>query len=188
MDLSHSPSRCFIGIPIPAKTQSKLHRALGDILPSEPSFSLPGKTVPSENWHITLQFLGNIDEDKINLLKNKLTSSNPPFSVQLGPLGAFPEMERARALWAGFSKGADDLTSLAMEIQARTKNLKVSKTENKAYLPHITLSRLKHHQNLSHLRKLPLLQIEWTIEEFVLYESKLQPEGPFYLPLKAFSL
>jgi len=95
--------------------------------------TLPGKL--NKNFHITLKFLGDVEESKIpDLIKNLEFISQDPFTLKLHNLGAFPNLQSPRVIWVGLSP-KEPLINLHKQI-ARALNF-VPKLR-----PHITLSGL----------------------------------------------
>ncbi|MBY7143912.1 RNA 2',3'-cyclic phosphodiesterase [Virgibacillus sp. NKC19-3] len=94
-----------------------------------------------EDLHITLKFLGAVDDSKIQQLRRKLKiiEHTQTFSIEVGGLGTFGNPEKPRVLWAGVDKTAL-LTSLQQKVEDLASNLGFSK-ETRVYRPHITLAK-----------------------------------------------
>ena len=77
--------RCFIGIDLPIEVIIEIQRIQKKL---EPNFT--GRLTSSENLHLTLKFLGEIEEDAINDVKKRLSSiTHPPFELNLKDVGVF---------------------------------------------------------------------------------------------------
>jgi len=138
---------------------------------------------PTEAFHITLRFFGEVSEpvaadldDALALIRMK------PFEVALEGAGAFGESEHMRAVWAGVAS-SEPLARLAGKVEAAARKVGLEH-EKRVYRPHVTLAYLKHaaaprvaewvaEHNL--LKSPP-----WTATSFGLYSSRLGPDGSRY--------
>lgn len=94
-----------------------------------------------EDFHITLKFLGEVDDKIIGSLNQKLKalSSLESFHTRVHSLGTFGHPKRPRVLWAGV-----DLTTNLSSLQKRVEELAVEtgfQKEKRIYKPHITLAK-----------------------------------------------
>ena len=77
--------RCFIGIVLPIVAVKEIQRIQKKL---EPNFT--GRLTSSENLHLTLKFLGEIEDEAINDAKKRLSSiTHPPFELTLKDVGVF---------------------------------------------------------------------------------------------------
>lgn len=176
--------RLFIGIALPEQTREDLKKDLEEI---------PGRMVPPENWHFTLQFLqiAESESSKLELLKQTLSrlKLGPPFSASLKNLGAFPQENSAKLLWVGLNEGAKTLATMADTItQALTKV--GFKIDTRPYIPHLTISRFLSPRNVSDVvDKIKIKKHTFTIQEIILYESILnQDTSSHYIHLASYPL
>lgn len=143
------------------------------------------KWVDEENLHLTLRFIGEVDEDKALIIGDKLHHLKPPspiiFSIE--GLGLFGSITDPKVVVTHI-KHTQDLSQLAEEINDVLLQCGVPLPE-KPFIPHLTLGRIKrlHDKKLlqeliSDLRNHYFQQINST--EFVLFESILRPQGPVY--------
>lgn len=142
-----------------------------------------------ENVHLTLRFLGDVQQEDLGDLCAALEEAcakHTPFDASLSGLGAFPSERRARILWAGIGAGSERLRSLAADLDAVLSPLGFER-EERAYTPHLTLGRVRHQP-----ANLDLPQIAWDLRFLVrrveLVESTLTPEGSVYRIVQAFIL
>lgn len=164
--------RLFIGVPIPEEVREGILRQLHKI---------PGRLVPKENWHFTLHFLGEIEEEKILLLHEILKDLDldKPFKSTIHHFSAFPNNRSARIIWLGVTDGSLGFTQLEATLRAALEKAEF-KLDNRSYIPHLTLSRLRKPYNISRwINKTPFKKMSFQIQEIVVYESvKSEKNGP----------
>ena len=97
----------------------------------------------ADNLHVTLKFLGNVDESRIHEIGAALRSAVtvPAFEVGIRGLGAFPTATRARVLWAG-APGSAPFTRLAGEVDRALEALGFP-PEGRPFTAHVTLGRVR---------------------------------------------
>jgi len=175
--------RLFIAIELPAEVK---------ILLTGMRTAIPGaRWVPPEQLHLTLSFLGEVDEVTYTQLAEKLAEFTAPgFELHFSGTGCFPDRRRPRVLWAGMTE-SPLLSSLARMVYNAVQLCGIPQ-EERPFSPHITLARcrqpagrevsafLEQHQRL----KLPPVKVR----EFILYQSRLTAQGATHIPLKLFPL
>ncbi len=165
--------RYFIGIPLPQEVKKKLK------VQSWPGLSRykDEKLVPQANWHLTLAFIGNLEESKVEELKSLLQvfQWGAPFKIGVRHFGAFPTMEEGRILYMGCEKGSDDITLLAQKVRRQLDDLGIT-YDDKPFVPHITLARLRSPKNLSRLSENGKMKQEvvFEVNEMILFDSEKQ--------------
>ena len=150
-----------------------------------------------ESIHLTLKFLGDVDERRIEPLCRALTETVDrlhPFSLQARGLGVFPNLRMPRVLWVGLSDshpqgGGACLTHLAEEVDRALHRLGFP-SESRPFSPHLTLARIKERsREMGHalldsglLRSsMPLGTID--VSAVALLKSDLKPSGALYTAL-----
>lgn len=147
--------------------------------------------IPQENHHITLNFLGEVEAQKVDLLKSLLEEvalHHAFFHLKLHGLGVFPSVREGRVIWMDVQNSLA-LRALQEDCESRLKELGFT-FEEKSYIPHLTIARLRSLRNLSDVIS-PLENHkfgEMAVKSLVLFESKLQGSFPVYEPLMRFSL
>lgn len=104
---------------------------------------LPIRWTAISNIHVTLKFLGDVEEKLLPRLNDRLaiTLSNfHPFQIRIGELGAFPRVERARILWVGCDMDTEGF-KVQEAIEETTVRLGFPKEEH-PFNPHLTLGRV----------------------------------------------
>jgi RNA 2',3'-cyclic 3'-phosphodiesterase len=173
--------RIFAAVPLP----TEVRMALAD---RTSSLAIPGKVVPAENWHLTLRFLGTVDEVTYERFLAGLTAIEDvlSFPIKLGGLGGFPNEKNATVLWAGVMEGAEELRRLN-EIVEEAVQAAGLEPEDRPYRPHLTLSRIRPPSDIGSLTA-ETLDLRWSCHEMVVYESRLGGGGVRYEPLETFSM
>lgn len=147
--------------------------------------------VPQKNFHITLNFLGEVDEAKLPSLKKllgELVEGHSTFSLKLDGLGAFPSLKEGRVIWMDV-QNSKQLRSLQSDCEQRLRS-EGFELEERDYKPHLTLVRLRNSRNLSDMLS-PLIKQnfgELKVDKVTLFESKLGGPFPVYEPLENFDL
>ena len=146
------------------------------------------KWVEENNIHITLLFLGEVDELDLvpicRILKD-LTREVPPFGVELTGLGAFPTPRRPKILWAGIKEGDEELKMIHERLEAPLLELGCYRREARAYTPHLTLGRLGEEAREEDWAPIMAAHAEWRgghaqIEEILVMSSEMRRSGPVY--------
>jgi RNA 2',3'-cyclic 3'-phosphodiesterase len=131
----------FLAIDLSEGERHALSAALAEASPGHP---LPGKRPPPENWHITLRFLGDLDDLSLDRLAREVadTIEERPGRAICSGLGAFPRASRAGVLFAAIIDRDDRLARLAAqcEVAAREAGLE---PDERPFVPHLTLSRVR---------------------------------------------
>ena len=172
--------RAFIAVEVPVSVE------LEDFSKAVKDTDAPLKIVPLANIHITLKFLGDIDEGLVpeieNVIKNAITDIQP-FTMKLKGAGAFPNLNRISVIWAGM-ENADALGEIAEKIDSGLKPLGFE-PERRKFSPHVTIARVKDSKNKDKLVDvITLFQNtefgEVPINKIILKKSVLTPQGPIY--------
>ena len=149
--------------------------------------NINAKPVESENFHFTLQFLGEVSEEilqKIIQALRKIEFSS--FSVNLKGVGAFPKPKFPRVVWVGTDNdGGNMLIQLSKKVEKALEPLGFF--SDKPFRPHITVFRIKKKigdiTNELNSQK----TIDFGMQEVTnlkLKKSELTPNGPIYSDLE----
>ncbi|PID58889.1 RNA 2',3'-cyclic phosphodiesterase [candidate division KSB3 bacterium] len=184
--------RSFIAIKIPGDIQEKLQAIQDKLKQSEAHVSW---TAP-ENIHLTLQFLGNIEEKQLDELVSAILSSVQdlaPFQLQIGYAGAFPNIRFPRVIWIGVTDDdSGSLKTLQSSVSGGLAQLGFD-MERERFQPHLTLGRVRSQKNHSTLlRAIESMVNVWvgelSVRSIFLLKSELRPRGPEYTVLSEIRL
>jgi 2'-5' RNA ligase len=147
--------------------------------------------VPPENIHVTLLFLGEVDERELAAVCRAVADAaagEPPFALRVSGVGAFPTPRRPKIVWAGLADGAAELVRLHDRLEQRLLDLGCYRKEDRPYTPHLTLGRVKSEADGQALAPGLPKYANWAggqtaVDEVVLFASELRRDGPTYTPL-----
>jgi 2'-5' RNA ligase len=150
--------------------------------------------VKPANFHLTLRFIGHVDETLGNRIRHVLREPvhQPLFRARLSGLGTFPE-SRPRVLWLGVGEGASQLRALAGIIESRLASVGLA-PEGRPFHAHLTLARFRRQDRrlakaVRHALEGPGPDAgEWLVDHATLYESKLSPKASTYIALERIAL
>lgn len=134
--------RSFIAIPIIADIQRRVVRFI-ERLQNHDEGAV--KWVPLDNLHLTLKFLGDVDNRMIPDVCRVMRQSSQgigPFEVGFHGAGGFPDIDRARVLWVGVNIGNEILTPWVQTLEDQLAGLGF-KREPRTYQAHLTIGRFK---------------------------------------------
>ncbi len=143
-----------------------------------------------ENVHLTLKFLGDVDEESLDGLRTVLKdacAAHAPFEARLAGLGAFPSARRARIIWSGVGTGSEQLRSLAANIDVALSYSGFER-ETRPYEPHLTLGRVRGQPVSLDLPQEAGNGLLFKIRRIELIESTLADKGPVYKSIEDFVL
>jgi 2'-5' RNA ligase len=178
--------RAFIAVELPeaarrtlADLQNALRRDLSGV-----------RWVRPEGIHLTLKFLGDIPEERVDAIGQALqaaTQGQGPLTLAVKGLGVFPGIRKARVIWAGLGGETADLVALQQRVDAALEPLDFPR-ERRRFKAHLTLGRFKKTPPAPALvsileRRSDYPPCEVAMGRVVLYRSELRPQGARYSPL-----
>ncbi len=162
--------RLFIGLDLPNEIKSNLLEFQNDLK----NDGVKGFYKRVENFHLTIEFLGEISINKLNDLKeiiSKVALNHKVFLLELSGLGCFPSLKRPHTLWSGFKGELDKLHALQVDLRKALLN-KEFILEDRLYKPHMSLISRPDFcdKELSEYKDRHFGKFE--VNEVVLFESK----------------
>jgi 2'-5' RNA ligase len=191
--------RLFVALDIDAEIRQRIARFLEGVR----EFAPDARWVRAESLHLTLKFIGEQPDGKLEAIKQALAAirGQAP-GLNFRGYGFFPTVRSARVFWVGVD--ADEhLAQLAAQVENALEPAGI-KAEARAFSPHLTLARgqtgapqrrpgdrpNRVFQRLQDkLTALPAPEFgTMTAREFFLYQSTLSPAGSRYTQLQRFPL
>jgi 2'-5' RNA ligase len=145
------------------------------------------KWVEPENLHITLKFFSDIrveETHEISRAVQKTIDEFDPFEIIMGGAGAFPNIEKPRAIWLGVTEGESQFREFFERLDDRLADLRYP-PERRRFQPHLTIGRVRAKQEDGELTRL-LAELDECyigpsyIDEVVLFNSELERGEPVY--------
>jgi 2'-5' RNA ligase len=179
--------RTFIAVELPDDVRARLlalqellARAGGDV-----------KWVEEENLHVTLLFLGEVDERDLPAVctaVGKACAAVPAFPLSVEGVGSFGKPQRPRTLWAGVGEGHEELVALHAAIEGPLLALGCYRREERKFTPHVTLGRVRGDAGVERLsaerqKQEKFVAGDFECDEVVVMSSELRSEGPVYAVL-----
>jgi 2'-5' RNA ligase len=174
--------RLFVAIRPPREIRALLLATMGGISGA--------RWQSDDQLHLTLRFIGEVDRHRAGDIVAALGAiHHPRFDVALNGIGTFDHRGQPDAVWAGVAPHAP-LKSLHKKVDQALARVGVA-PEQRAYLPHITLARLKRGAGtVGNLLEQSggLASPPFSVDHFALFESKLTPEGAVYTIVERYPL
>ena len=183
--------RAFIAVEL----DEAFRRALGGVQAQvRAAVDLPVRWVEPEKAHLTLKFLGDIDEGQVEAIVSAMAdiaSQAQPMTVALGDVGGFPTLARPRVLWVGLRGDVGPLTDLQQALERRLESLGFT-AEGRPFAPHLTLGRVRGGDRSRHLEEAaglaadaPTAEAVQRVDRISLMQSTLRAQGPEYRSLRS---
>jgi RNA 2',3'-cyclic 3'-phosphodiesterase len=176
--------RLFIAIDLPDAAKQQLGELCSGIDGA--------KWVKREQMHLTLRFIGDVDDASLAGIQNVLEKiTAPSFEMHLEAVGQFPAKGKPRVTWAGV-KAPAELSGLQTHISTALNTLGLP-PEDYPFSPHITLARLKTPPSSESVRQFFARNAAFKtgafpVSEYILFSSVLSAQGSRYQQEGIFSL
>jgi RNA 2',3'-cyclic 3'-phosphodiesterase len=181
--------RLFVAVAVPDRVTSELEATVAPLRSAWPSLRWTGR----DAWHLTLAFLGEVNEAVTAKLMPRMehaASRHSRLALSLAGSGAFPGAGRAHVLWTGVRGERLGLTALARSVAAGAGRAGVPPADGRrGFQPHLTLARSRAAVDVRPL----VVELSdfageaWTAEEIYLIRSR--PDSrPRYETLGAWPL
>jgi len=175
--------RLFVAIPLPPDVAQSAAR----IVPVTRSL----RPVKPELLHLTLAFLGRVDDDRLADASAAVTAaarSGGAFDLVLDHGGRFPETGRPHTVWIGAGLGAQEAAAIGERVRVELRSRSLAYDE-KPLRTHVTLARVRDDADgeerravAAMVRGMSFQPLRWGVDRIVLFESVLSPNGPRYTP------
>ena len=142
--------------------------------------------VRSEGVHLTLKFLGDVEENRVADIVSvvqQVASKFQPFALSTAGLGGFPRLERARVLWLGVEGDLGQLRVLQGRIAQKLEDLGFER-ERRPFFAHVTVGRARRKPvRVTAVNVKTWRAINFSVDRVSVMKSTLRPEGAVYTPL-----
>ena len=175
--------RLFVAVDLPSEIQEELATIC---------FGLPGaRWVPADQLHLTLRFIGEVDGNLFKDIKEMLSAvTTEPFTMRLKGVWHFPPRKRPRVIWVGIEAN-DPLLRLSGKVESVLVRGGLA-PEGRKYSPHLTIARLKETPAVKAGNFIAANGLfaspSFTVQEFLLYSSKLTAKGAIHTIEKIYPL
>ena len=182
--MNTSSRRLFIALPI---NDEQAVRSLDNVLKKLSKYKSLIKTVPADNFHITLKFFGSVDFPLSDSITDSFLSLTSLKKVEytIKGIGAFPSVSDPSVIWAGLKCDEKPLDEILRSVEALASESGFP-PEKRKFLPHLTLGRVKREKIAPPELKSYLLKERDSLfassefSELVLFESILKNTGAEY--------
>lgn len=180
--------RLFYAVNFPEEVKQKFSLISKELR----SFNEPIKFEPIEKFHLTLLFLGNVEENLMNELINQTRTISKNFNrtnLVFDRIGVFKDYKNPRVIWVGAQEN-ESLRNLSNQLRELAQALKIN-LDDKPFSPHITLGRVKRMLSrdfIEFLKSFKINSIESSVYSFELMESRLEKTGSKYFIKEKFNL
>ncbi len=179
--------RTFIAVNFPKDLLVRIDEITHFFKKKTPDRAL--KWVDINNLHLTVKFIGEINENKIGQVKDVLTqslSAQNAFNIEVSGLGMYPNQHNPRVVWLGIS-GEEPLIKIHKDLNRQLTAVNIS-PEKRPFSGHLTIARVRRNTDKETagmvgdiLSQFTVDSLGWiTIDHINLYKSELTPAGPIY--------
>ncbi|MFO8052937.1 MAG: RNA 2',3'-cyclic phosphodiesterase [Candidatus Omnitrophota bacterium] len=171
--------RTFIALNLTDEIKAKI-KEVTDKLEDLP---IKAKWVNNKNLHITLKFLGDINQEQLDIIKKiiaDISCQYNSFELHLKSFGFFPNPKKPRVFFISFS--SDKILEALVEVLRKRLN-QIGFKKDKKFRSHITLARIKSLKNINQLtEKINQLKVEgkFKVDKISLFKSTLTQKDPIY--------
>lgn len=169
-------ARCFIGVMIPEKLKENAESVREELK----KLPLRCKFVESENLHICLSFLGEVEEVKsISGELGSICKNYQKFEVAIGGIKMIPSESHVRVLVLDVIDKTGNLEGIRKEIEKRIGG--------SSKPPHLTLCRVKNIEDktstIQRIKSIKTEEVSFTVSAIQIIKSELRKTGPIYTPI-----
>ncbi|MEE8638452.1 MAG: RNA 2',3'-cyclic phosphodiesterase [Candidatus Margulisiibacteriota bacterium] len=183
--------RTFISVELPDEVKKNIVELINELKNTGAAV----KWMEAKNLHITLKFLGWVEDrnlDNLIDLTTRAAAGKGSFKARFEELGTFPEGKSPRVVWVGTAEGGDKLCALAKALE-ETLSTAGFRKEEREFRPHITIGRIKDKKGVDKLKeKIKSIKDakfgEVLVDRICIMKSTLTPKGPIYEKVKEVKL
>ena len=172
--------RTFVAIEMPGLVRQALAATVSHLSHLDDRV----RWVAPENIHLTLKFLGDVEESGLQGVTRAVESvaaRSGPFTLKTVAAGGGPHASKARVVWIHVGGDLDALSELQSGIEAASEELGFPR-EKRKFLPHLTLGRARR-APVTLPESTPCQSVSFRADRLTVYKSDLRPSGAVYSPL-----
>ncbi len=177
--------RLFLAIPLPSDLAARAYQILPTSLPAL-------RRVKAENLHVTLAFLGQTPDERLDDVAAAAADAAglvSVFSLSFDRAGRFPERGRPRVVWLGIADGEASVVALGAGVYAGLRSRSLA-FDDRLIAPHLTLARVVEDASAveaktvgAALDEVAVPDLRFEVREIAVVQSVLSPKGPRYRSL-----
>ena len=182
--------RTFIAIELKAPVRD----AISQLIEQLRVVGADVRWVSSQHLHLTLKFLGSIDDRRIGNVTEgvrEASSGIERFELTFSGVGAFPNLNHPRVIWVGLCGGAEGTKELTRRIET-VLEVKGFKREEREFSPHLTIGRVNSPRGVQSLvacvDRMSFVGPAMVVDRIAVMKSDLRSTGPIYTRLAAVQL
>ncbi len=159
------------------------------------SFGIKARWIRPENIHLTLKFLGDINNEDVKKAGDAIISAageNASIALRAKSIGVFPGVKRPRVIWTGIVGQIEELVDFHNILDGKLQTIGFPK-EKRPFKGHLTIARIK--KKIDAKRLIDVMKEysgfeskTFMADEVVLFKSKLKPSGAVYSRLMSAEL
>ena len=188
--------RVFVAVDVGDDVRREVTRVITMLTGKLEAVKKPPKVawVKPAALHVTVRFLGELETADLERIQELLAPPIPiaPFTLDWRGIGTFPNNKHPRALWLGVINGAAPLAEIEAEVSRRLAGDKAVEIDDRAFLPHLTIGRVKMAGEgvdwPKLLQSVEVKRARSTVDRVTLYRSVLSQYGPNYTGLVSAAL
>ena len=182
--------RAFIAIELSPDILAQVGRLQDRVRQDLPSGLV--RWVQPEGIHLTLKFLGDVDQAALPAIEQALRAAcapHAPFGLRVADMGCFPDPRRPRVVWIGVEDESHSLIALQRDVERAIAPLGFP-PDRRGFHPHLTLGRVKERRQAAELEALGAYVArakvrvgQMAVDSVHLMRSELLPGGAVYSAL-----
>lgn len=175
-------ARTFIGIFPPPQIQAAIAHHQAMLKPESSGV----RWEPQSKFHVTLKFLGSLTPTQVDHIRSEHTRAAQviaPFDIVLNSIGSFPDLGSPKIIWIGSLREENAPLSACFAVVDEYCAAAGFKKEERPFLPHITLGRVKGKISEVLIKKIETITFEplqFLCTELLIMKSDLSPSGSAY--------
>jgi len=183
--------RSFISVELPNELKKRIYASTSILQEIESGI----KWVEEQNLHLTLKFLGWVEEkdtEKMINLTEEAARGLGSFKINFADLGTFPEGKSPRVIWIGITEGGERLKEITEKLEEKLSKAGF-RSEEREFSAHLTLGRVKDKKGVDLVvekinQSKDQVFGELVVDHINIMKSTLTLKGPIYEKIKEVKL